>query len=40
MSESLDQSVKVWKRIVILPSHPSITKKNQEKVIHIINSIL
>ena len=40
MCDNLHQSEKLWKRIVILPSHPSITKKNQEKVCNIINKIL
>ena len=29
----------IWKKIVILPSHPNITKKNQEKICKILSKI-
>ena len=30
----------LWKKIVILPSHPGINKKNQDKIIKILNQFL
>lgn len=38
--DDLDLSVQIWKKILILPSHPSITKTDQKKICKIINRIM
>jgi len=38
--DDLEISNKSWKKIVVLPSHPSITKKDQKKICKIINNLL
>jgi len=32
-------SINIWKKIIILPSHPNITKNNQDKVCKILSKI-
>lgn len=39
-SDNLKFCVEIWKKIIILPSHPSITKVDQKKICKIINKIL
>ena len=40
LKEDLRHSDNVWKNIILLPSHPNITKNNQDKICNILNKIL
>ena len=40
IKEDLSYSNNIWKKIILLPSHPNITKNDQDKICNILNKIL
>ena len=40
IKEDLSYSNNIWKRIILLPSHPNIIKNDQDKICNILNKIL